>query len=132
MRKLLEPAVGSVRAKQSLISPRANGGRNRSFSDWLPCCAMRRASMTGPTTRGRRGTPCGPHPSKGQALLPLPRPPPAVLLRDHHAQVAAGGQLLPELMREFALARAGQPVVAAVLPGHLPDALAGQGPLSRR
>src|SRR3990172_4667837 len=49
--------------------------------------------------------------------LPHSEATPAVLLRDHHAQVAAGGQLLPELVREFALARAGQPEGAGGLPG---------------
>ena len=73
----LEPAFGSVMAKQNLMSPEQPPGRKRRFMSSLACLASRPMVMVGPTTRFSSGMPLLASPSMNSSIsvMPWPAPP---------------------------------------------------------
>ena len=72
----LDPASGSVMAKDILISPVAKPGSHRCFCASVPNLAMMVAQMAGDTTMINRGQPAAASSSVTMASSVMPMPPP--------------------------------------------------------
>jgi hypothetical protein len=72
----LEPASGSVIAKQAFSVPSAKPGRNRSRWAAVPCFATIVATMAGETTSSSSGQPAAASSSVTMASSEMPAPPP--------------------------------------------------------